>query len=400
MTSGPTIQDIRAGLIAAAEPTISTSVQAGAFRAWLLDDKGRLDGLAELAAANFGAGGGRSVAHVGSLGYVDAAGQLPDCFRPLLAQGVAWLGERAWFRPHQPLTLEADGVAAFGVALGVRSSGETSGTGWLRDLVLRSANLPDLSVVDRSLFIAAAHLLGAQGRQDSAAMLPEARLALRRVGLGPVDDACRTDAWHRISHYATVEKAVPEAALLLEALNELTAHNLPARLGSLDPRDVFHVLEGVQRSFRRWSWESEPRTRRSETARWDISNEYHVQNFLWAVLAPLFPDLTDEETLPPVGQLNPRVDLSLPSLKTVIEVKFMRPTARFQDVIEEIAADASLYTTDPRWTSIIPFVWDDARRAEEHQKLITGLGRLPGVIGAVVMSRPGKMERSFSAAEM
>jgi len=80
-------------------------------------------------------------------------------------------------------------------------------------------------------------------------------------------------------------------------------------------------------------------------------------------------------------------------LGTVVEVKFMRPGKLFQDVIEEIAADASLYATDPRWTSLIPFVWDDARRIEEHQKLVAGLEQLPMVIGAVVVSRPGKMDR-------
>lgn len=111
-------------------------------------------------------------------------------------------------------------------------------------------------------------------------------------------------------------------------------------------------------------------------------------------LPGLFPDLNDEETLPPIGQKSPRVDLSIPGLGTVVEVKFMRQTTPFQNVIEEIAADASLYTTDHRWTSIIPFVWDDARRTEEHQKLVAGLKQLPGVIGAVVVSRPGKMDRS------
>jgi hypothetical protein len=111
------------------------------------------------------------------------------------------------------------------------------------------------------------------------------------------------------------------------------------------------------------------------------------------VLAPLFPDLNDEETLPPVGQKNPRVDLSIPSLGTVIEVKFMRAGKAFQAVIDEIAADASLYATDPRWTSLIPFVWDDSRRLEEHQKLVAGLKQFSMVVGAVVVSRPGKMER-------
>ncbi|MCA3718410.1 MAG: hypothetical protein IM674_09165 [Brevundimonas sp.] len=219
-------------------------------------------------------------------------------------------------------------------------------------------------------------------------------MALAQLELGAIDDACRSAAWQRALRFSGGEDVVPSAALLLKTLDILTDYNLPARLGQLNPRDVLRVLQEVRRSFKRWTWEDAPRTSKSAMARWEIENEYHVQNLLWGILAPLFPDLNDEETLPPVGQKNPRVDLSIPSLGTVIEVKFMRPSATFQDVIEQIAADASLYATDPKWTSLIPFVWDDARRTEQHQKLIAGLEQLPSVIGAVVVSRPGKMDRS------
>lgn len=394
MTAGPTIPQIRAGLVAAAEPTPSTAVQAQAFRAWLLDEHERLGVLSEAAAGSLGAGGGRSAGHVAALGYANAVELMVDRFRPALDDGLAWLSERSWFRPHQPLTLEADGVAALGIALGFQRCGLLPKAGWLQDLVVRSARSPDLPALDQSFFIAAAHLIDAPGRQDAAAMLPEARLALARLGLGATDDACYSKAWQRVLRFVAGEEVVPEAALLLRALDTLTERNLPARLGRLDPRDILYVLQGVQRSFRRWSWENAPRTPRSAVTRWEIENEYHVQNLLWAVLAPLFPDLNDEETLPPVGQKNPRVDLSIPSLGTVVEVKFMRAGASFQNVIEEIAADASLYATDPRWASLIPFVWDDTRRVEEHQKLVVGLKQLPMVVGAVVVSRPGKMERS------
>jgi len=396
VSAGPTIPQIRAGLIAAAEPTPFSAIHVQAFRAWLLDEQNRLSELPGAAAASLGAGGGRSVGDVAALGYADATGHLEHSFQPALSDGLAWLSERAWFRPHQPYTLEADGVAALGIALGVSRHAGTSQARWLKDLVVRSAASPDLATLDRSLFVAAAHLIDAPGRQDSAVMLPEARVALSQLLLSRPDDRCCSEAWNRILHFAAGEEVVPEAALLLRALNVLTERNLPARMGVLDPLDVLHVLEGVQRSFKRWTWEAAPRTRRSDITQWDVENEYHVQNLLWAVLAPLFPDLNDEETLPPVGQKNPRVDLSIPSLGTVVEVKFMRPGKSFQDIIEEIAADASLYATDRRWTSLIPFVWDEARRVEEHQKLIAGLKQLSMVIGAVVVSRPGKMERSGS----
>ena len=393
VTSGPTIPEIMAGLLAAAAPTEALAIHAQAFRAWLLEDDRRLDPLAGIAAASLANGGVRSAGAVATLGYIDAAGRLGHEFTAALTEGLAWLGDRTWFRPHQARTLEADGLAAFGIALALRRLGGSARLGWLQELVVRSARSPDLPGLDRSLFIAAAHLIEAPERQDATAMLPEIRLAVTRLGLAAVDDACYSASWQRILHFTGGSEVVPEAALLLRALDELTERNLPARLGRLDPRDVLHVLQGVQRSFLRWTWEEAPRTRKSALARWEIENEYHVQNLLWAVLAPLFPDLNAEETLPPVGQKNPRVDLSIPNVSTIVEVKFIRVGTRFQDVIEEIAADASLYATDPRWKALIPFVWDDSRRTEEHPKLLAGLQQLSMVAGSVIVSRPGRMER-------
>ena len=211
--AGPTISQIRAGLVAAAEPVPSTAVHARAFRAWLLDEQERLAGLSGDAASNLGAGGGRSAGHVAVLGYVDAAGRLEHQFLPVLAAGLAWLGDRAWFRPHQPPTLEADGVAALGIALGVHRRGMIPQAGWLQELVVRSARSPDLSPLERSFFIAAAHLIDAPGHQDAAAMLPEARLAFAPLGFGAADETCCREAWQRTLRFAGGGEVIPESAL-------------------------------------------------------------------------------------------------------------------------------------------------------------------------------------------
>jgi hypothetical protein len=78
-------------------------------------------------------------------------------------------------------------------------------------------------------------------------------------------------------------------------------------------------------------------------------------------------------------------------LRTIVEVKFLRPGVALQKTISEIAEDVGLYKTDPRWTTLIPFIWDDSARSEEHAKLIDGLKMFDLVLGAVVVSRPGKM---------
>ena len=398
MIAGPSLAHVRAGLYAASAPTDANFVHLRAFRAWLLCDQAQFSELAMAAAEGFASAGGRAVGHVSALGYAEAAGSFDGKQPGVFADGLSWLGQRAWFQPQRALTLEADGIAALGVALGAHQiNAAGSGIEWLQRLVIRSAASPHLSEFDRSLFIAAAHVISAPGRQDVSAMIAEVRVALDNRGIGNADEAACNAAWERIVRFSAGDNIMPEAAVMLAALEGLTQRSLPARLGRLEPLDVITALAGIERSFRRWPWETAPRTPNSTITRWNIENEYHVQDLLWAVLAPLFPDLDDEETLPPVGQISPRTDLSIPSLSLVVEAKFMRVSARFQDIIEEIASDASLYSTDSRWKSLIPFVWDDSQRSEEHAKLISGLKKLPMVVDAIVVSRPGRMTRGESA---
>ena len=60
-------------------------------------------------------------------------------------------------------------------------------------------------------------------------------------------------------------------------------------------------------------------------------------------------------------------------------------------MIEEIAADSSIYfVAGSSYTVLIPFIWDNARRTEEHESLIGGLKQLPHVADAVVVARPGR----------
>jgi hypothetical protein len=152
VTAGPTIPDIRAGLLAAAAPTTATARHAQAFRGWVLDDHALLDELAVKAAASLRNGAGRAAGDVATLGYIDAMERLNTVLQPALVDGLAWLADRTWFRPHQPPTLEADGLAAFGVALGLKRQGQDIRREWLQVLAVRSAATAGLVPLDRSLF--------------------------------------------------------------------------------------------------------------------------------------------------------------------------------------------------------------------------------------------------------
>lgn len=160
-------------------------------------------------------------------------------------------------------------------------------------------------------------------------------------------------------------------------------------------RDLVMFLERIPVGLKRWTWEEEKgRTRNSEPVKWLIENEYHVQNLLYVLLAPIFDDIADEINLQQVGQRNPRADLYLPGLHTIIEVKYRKDSKRsFSKLIGEVAEDASLYHADTKYKDarLVCFLWDHTRSTQEHAKFKEGVLSIQGVDACVVVSSPSFM---------
>ena len=86
------------------------------------------------------------------------------------------------------------------------------------------------------------------------------------------------------------------------------------------------------------------------------------------------------------------MDVVLPSLRLIVEVKFWRKTVESEDMVRELAEDVGLYLTpDAPYDVIVPFIWDEGARTEEHAALISGLKKMHGIFDAVVVSKPARM---------
>ncbi len=134
--------------------------------------------------------------------------------------------------------------------------------------------------------------------------------------------------------------------------------------------DLLGFLDHIPVGLKRWTWED-------------------------VLLAPIFNDIADEVNLQPVGQKNPRIDLYLPSLHTIIEVKYRKNTKKsFPALVGEIAEDASLYRADAKYADalIATFLWDCTRATQEHAKFKEGVLKLDGINGCVVVSAPSTMD--------
>ncbi len=174
----------------------------------------------------------------------------------------------------------------------------------------------------------------------------------------------------------------------LDSIQSMESAAAPATV-----EELADILRRLPAGLRHWTWELAPKAKNSKARKWEIDHEYHVQNLLWFLLAPLFPDAQKEPYLPQVAGLNPRPDILIPSWQLVIEIKYFRPGDKQGELVRAIAEDRSLYIhKGSAYNAILVFVWDDSRRSELHPGLINGLKQIENVVDAVVVSRPGMMQ--------
>lgn len=390
--------ELRRSLAAAAADDPRQPPHARAFAAWIQAESiGRLPVLATLAGeATAAVGAARETTHVAVLGFAASLdGSLADEF----LDSLSWLRARKYFATGRPLTFEIDGLALLGVAVGIRKLGTQEGDAarvWLAGLLAETLKRPRPADWNESLINAANAALThmPEGLQHPN-IADDVMVALAPKWGTAISEATRANAWTLISALSGEVDGMTRPAVQLAALSQLLRDASTLRPGSTTSADVARLLSGIKRSLRRWSWDEFPRTPKSAAAQWDVENEYHVQDMLWVVLAPVFPDLDDEEWLKSLGQHHPRADLAIPSLRVIVEVKFLRKgKGAFSKVIQEVAADSGTYLQDGSgYNSIVAFVWDDEARTEEHDELRRGLMQIRGVEDAIIVSRPSKMMR-------
>lgn len=377
------------------------SPSACAFLAWVLHEDTASDDLAALAttaATNFSTT--RSYHDLATIGYAAHASGINEAQKQTLRHGLNWLCGRSPDIAGEPAPFFTDAVALLGLALGARFLGDDVNTcQWMLGFVHRAAKLPAVEAWQRCLFSAALHALGSTELplpKDSS--VADVRTALRARSIAP-GEASREEAegderltLNLLKQQAAEDLSVVRAALRLAAFSWICRSTPVIVPGRITIPDVIHLLERVPAGLRRWAWDEKPRTKGGQARQWHIDHEYHVQDLLYFLLAPVFPDIKDEEYFPSLGQKQPRTDLFIPSMKLIIEVKFLRQTDKVTKIIDEVGSDTSLYLTKgTNYSGVIPFVWDESRRVEEHALLRDGLRQIRGVLDAIIIPRPGKM---------
>ena len=359
-----------------------------AFAGWLHVPGFDVLSLAAVAAQAAGVkGASRSYREVAILGFATTESSLRSKHAADFQGLLDWLMGRPLILGGDRTPMMSDAVAVLGINLGghacLAATALAKFEAWLQRVHSESNKVLDGSWPGQL----AACIAGHNGVPD---WVP-AGLATRLDNYAP----SKPDLANIISQAVTGAGdvvAATEGALRLAALRWASARALDVNIGAVALDDIALVLERTGTAFTRWVWEDKARNKGKEPRRWHIENEYHFQSFLFTVLKPWLPELEEEQYLASTGPLQPRADLCLMSLALLIEVKFWYRRDSVSRLIEEVAADVTLYLKSKApYTSLIVAIWDDGGRTEEHEALKRGLRDLSGVRGVVVVNRPSWM---------
>ncbi|MCY3984926.1 MAG: hypothetical protein OXE85_13550 [Roseovarius sp.] len=329
-----------------------------------------------------------------AIGFRLAAGLDEPNLGNAFSKGATQLAGRKYFTRNRAPRFEIDAVAMLGMAIGytaIRAS--PNEFKWLRDCLEQSSRTLRDDTWQCSFSDAARAVL--DGATDFSDVDPVMSVSLKTaLSIATTDDE-RTAAW------ACLIDGIGDSDMTrisaLQSVYEVCAAaltRLPVKGAGV--LELVKLLIGVSESMSHWTYESNRRVKGVAPQVWEIDHEYHVQNLLWTVLRPVFPDLVDEETLSKLGHTSPRYDLGVPSLHTIIEVKYMRRLGQseLRKIANEVAADHSLYLRKGSgYSKIVVFIWDETRQTEEHKTLRNGLESLEGIERVIILSRPSRMER-------
>jgi hypothetical protein len=362
------------------------------FTAWLLPDLVDLEALKANAVSVSSriSGAQRTYQDVAILGFGMECGLLDGTGIDRLREGLRWMAGRTTHVDGYIADFCTDGVSLLGIALGLRKVNDSLAR---PDWIVTTCKVSDQRADDwqTSLIALAQRISGASVEKIVS---EEVRLiafskGLYEVGLDEESVQCIIERL-RATPLSLVSNA--EAPIRLAALRQIEAASPRISFNHATIADVANVLRAIPSGLQRWTWEEKGKTTKSQPRKWFIDNEYHVQNLAWFLLSPLFPDARYEENKSAVGSVHPRLDIVLPSLRLIIEVKFWRKAIKSEEMVRELAEDVGLYLTpDAPYDVIIPLIWDEGARTEEHAALISGLKAMKGIFDAVVVSRPALM---------
>lgn len=187
---------------------------------------------------------------------------------------------------------------------------------------------------------------------------------------------------------ADINQIEPEQApLIWSAVNSSLSGGISKLVKS--PNHLINILLKFESAMKRWRYDDESAR---NPIKWPIENEKEIQDILWLMLKPFFDDLVDEQFLPKLGHSSYKPDFALPSLRILLEVKFVKKRGDFKKIEKEIMEDSVGYLTKTKdYDKIIVFIYDNSCSVQEHDETRRDLIKINGIEDVIIVSKPSQL---------
>lgn len=157
------------------------------------------------------------------------------------------------------------------------------------------------------------------------------------------------------------------------------------------PSELGALLKKFPAAMRRWRYDGKSL---KNPIKWPVRNEREVQDIIWLMLRPYYNDLIDEESIRKLGHSSYKPDFAVPSLRTLLEVKYVRERGEFKKTEKEVMEDSIGYLLDSNdYENLIVFIYDHSCSTQEHDETIRALKKIPDIEDVIIVSRPSQLPR-------
>lgn len=104
-----------------------------------------------------------------------------------------------------------------------------------------------------------------------------------------------------------------------------------------------------------------------------ISEEQDIRDLLYIIVKSIFPDARLEEFARVHAGTSKRVDIVIPTISTLVEVKYVRDKQHSKKIADELKIDFESYHTHPDCRRLFAYVWDEHNYLVDRSNFIKDL---------------------------
>lgn len=104
-----------------------------------------------------------------------------------------------------------------------------------------------------------------------------------------------------------------------------------------------------------------------------IDEEQDVRDLLYVIIKSIFPDARIEEFARVHAGSSKRVDIVIPAISTLVEVKYVRDKQHAKKIADELKIDIESYHTHPNCNRLFAYIWDPQSYLVDRSNFIKDL---------------------------